>query len=86
SLDEIRGIALPNILRTRDIERAPEGVHAVVDFKKCNRCGTCTRSCFYDAITLTKAGAIVNTNKCDGCGMCMEVCPQNAVTMSKGKK
>lgn len=85
SLDEIRGIALPNILRTKDVERAPEGVHAVVDFNKCNRCGVCLRSCFYDAIKVTKAGAIVNPQKCDGCGMCMEVCPQRAVSMSKGK-
>ncbi|AFV12589.1 dihydroorotate dehydrogenase PyrD [Thermacetogenium phaeum DSM 12270] len=85
SLDEIRGVALPNILKTRDIEREPEGVHAVVDFKKCNKCGTCIRSCFYAAIKLTKAGAIVNPEVCDGCGMCMEVCPQNAVSMSKGR-
>jgi dihydropyrimidine dehydrogenase (NAD+) subunit PreA len=85
SLDEIRGMALPNILRTRDIEREPEGVHAVVDFKKCNKCGTCIRSCFYAAIKLTKAGAVVNPEVCDGCGMCMEVCPQNAVSMSKGR-
>jgi dihydropyrimidine dehydrogenase (NAD+) subunit PreA len=85
SLDEIRGVALPNILKTRDIEREPEGVHAVVDFKKCNKCGTCIRSCFYAAIKLTKAGAVVNPEVCDGCGMCMEVCPQNAVSMSKGR-
>lgn len=85
SLDEIRGIALPNILRTKDVVRAPEGVHAAVDFKRCTRCGVCTRSCFYDAITLTKAGAIINPDKCDGCGMCMEVCPQNAVTMTNPK-
>jgi len=86
SIDEIRGIALPNILKTKDVPRAPEGVHGVVNFNKCNRCGICVRSCFYDAIRVTKAGAIINTKKCDGCGMCMEVCPQDAVTMSKPKK
>jgi dihydropyrimidine dehydrogenase (NAD+) subunit PreA len=86
SLDEIRGIALPNILKTKDVVRAPEGVYGVVDFNKCNRCSICVRSCFYDAIRVTKAGAIINTKKCDGCGMCMEVCPQDAVTMSSAKK
>lgn len=82
SLDEIRGIALPNILTTAQVERAPEGVYATVNFDKCTRCGVCTRSCFYDAIKVTKAGAVVNAKKCDGCGMCMEVCPVNAVKMA----
>ena len=85
SLEEIKGMALPNILKTKDVVRAPEGVHAVVNFNECSKCGVCLRSCFYDAIRLTKAGAIINTNKCDGCGMCMEVCPQNAITMTKSK-
>lgn len=79
SLDEIRGVALPNIKKTSEVPRAPEGVYAVVDFNKCNRCAICKRSCFYNAITVTKAGAMVNTSKCDGCGMCAEVCPQDAV-------
>lgn len=83
SLDDIRGIALPNILRTKDVPREPEGVYATVDFEKCTRCGVCKRSCFYNAIELTKAGAIVDTNKCDGCGMCEQVCPEDAVTITK---
>lgn len=82
SLDEIRGMALPNILRTKDVVRVPEGVHAIVDFNKCDRCGVCVRGCFYDAITLTKVGAVIDKTKCDGCGMCKEVCPENAVSMN----
>jgi dihydropyrimidine dehydrogenase (NAD+) subunit PreA len=82
SLDEIRGMALPNILKTAEVVRAPEGIHAVVDFPKCTRCGICKRSCFYDAITITRAGAVIDSKKCDGCGMCMEVCPVDAVKMS----
>ena len=46
------------------------------------KCGVCKRSCFYDAITLTKCGAVIDQHKCDGCGMCMEVCPANAVSMT----
>jgi dihydropyrimidine dehydrogenase (NAD+) subunit PreA len=82
SLDEIRGMALPNILRTRDVVRAPEGVHAAVDFDKCNLCAMCIRSCFYDAIKLTKVGAVVDKKKCDGCGLCVEVCPEDAIRMA----
>ena len=86
SLDDIRGIALPNVLKTAQVERAPEGVYAKVDYDKCTKCGVCKRSCFYDAITLTKCGAVIDQHKCDGCGMCMEVCPANAVSMTSPQK
>ncbi len=86
SLDEIRGIALPNILKTSEIERAPEGVYASVDYEKCTKCGVCVRSCFYDAIKLTKMGAVINSKKCDGCGMCVEVCPSQAAKMNFPRK
>ena len=82
SLDDIRGLALPNILTTKDVVRAAEGVHAAVDFTKCDRCGVCLRSCFYEAITLTKVGAVIDKKKCDGCGMCVEVCPKDAAHMA----
>lgn len=78
SLDEIRGMALPNIVATRQVPREPENVSVTIDTSKCTRCGICLRSCFYDAITLTKAGAIINEEKCDKCGMCAEVCPEYA--------
>jgi len=86
SLDDIRGIALPNVLKTAEVERAPEGVTAKIDYEKCVKCGVCKRSCFYDAITLTKCGAVVDQHKCDGCGMCMEVCPADAVSMTSAQK
>ena len=52
-----------------------------VDQEKCTRCGVCLRSCFYDAITLTKVGAVINAEACDVCGMCTEVCPENAAQL-----
>ncbi len=82
SINDIRGIALPNILKTAEVVRAPEDVYAKVNPEKCTKCGVCLRSCFYDAITLTKVGAVINANKCDGCGMCVEVCPEDAAVMS----
>ncbi len=78
SVDEMRGVALPNIVKTAEVPREPENIKVVIDTAKCNKCGVCLRSCFYDAITLTRAGAVVNPEACDVCGMCVEVCPQSA--------
>jgi dihydropyrimidine dehydrogenase (NAD+) subunit PreA len=78
SLNDIRGIALPNILKTADVPRKPENVKVTIDTKKCTKCGVCLRSCFYDAINLTKVGAVINPSACDVCGMCVEVCPEHA--------
>jgi len=78
SVNEMRGAALPNIIKTADVPREPENVKVTIDTSKCTRCGICLRSCFYDAITLTKAGAVINAEKCDVCGLCAEVCPEHA--------
>jgi dihydropyrimidine dehydrogenase (NAD+) subunit PreA len=78
SLNDIRGVALPNILKTADVPRKPENVKVTIDTKKCTKCGVCLRSCFYDAINLTKVGAVINPSACDVCGMCVEVCPERA--------
>jgi dihydropyrimidine dehydrogenase (NAD+) subunit PreA len=81
SVNEMRGVALANILKTAEVPRRPENVRVIIDTKKCNRCGICLKSCFYDAITLTRAGAVINVEACDACGMCVEVCPNNAVSV-----
>lgn len=78
SLDDMRGIALPNIVKTAQVPRKPENVSVTIDTAKCNKCGICLRSCFYDAINLTRAGAVIDSEKCDVCGMCVEVCPERA--------
>ena len=81
SLDDMRGISLPKIVKTAEVPRKPENVKTVIDTSKCNRCGICLRSCFYDAISLTKAGAVINPESCDVCGLCTEVCPENAAQL-----
>jgi dihydropyrimidine dehydrogenase (NAD+) subunit PreA len=78
SLKDIRGVVLPNILKTADVPRKPKNVTVTIDTNKCTKCGVCLRSCFYDAIHLTKVGAVINPSACDVCGMCVEVCPQYA--------
>ena len=81
SLDEMRGMALPNIIKTADVPRKPENVKATIDTKKCTKCGVCLQSCFYDAITLTEVGAVINPKACDVCGLCVEVCPEHAARL-----
>jgi dihydropyrimidine dehydrogenase (NAD+) subunit PreA len=78
SLKDIRGLALKNMIKTSEVPRKPSHVGMVIDTAKCTRCGVCLRSCFYDAITLTKAGAVISAKECDVCGMCAEVCPSYA--------
>lgn len=81
SLEEMRGAALSNIVKTAEVPRKPENVKAVIETKKCTKCGICLRSCFYDAIALTKVGAVINPEACDVCGMCVEVCPEYAAQL-----
>jgi dihydropyrimidine dehydrogenase (NAD+) subunit PreA len=81
SINDIKGIALENIKKTSEVERDFEGIKFSVDTDLCSKCGVCLKSCMYEAISLTSAGAVINDNLCDRCGMCSEVCPQRAVRM-----
>jgi dihydropyrimidine dehydrogenase (NAD+) subunit PreA len=78
SVKDIQGIALKNIVKTAEVPRKPKDIGMVIETTKCTRCGVCLRSCFYDAINLTKIGAVIDSKKCDVCGMCAEVCPTYA--------
>jgi len=71
----MKGIALKNIVKTAEVPRKASNIAMVIDTTRCTKCGVCLRSCFYDAINLTKAGAVIDSKKCDVCGMCAEVCP-----------
>jgi len=83
SIKDIQGIALKNIVKTAEVPRKPKDIGMVIETTKCTRCGVCLRSCFYDAINLTKIGAVVDSKKCDVCGMCAEVCPTYAPHLVK---
>jgi dihydropyrimidine dehydrogenase (NAD+) subunit PreA len=50
SLDEIRGAALPNILKTAEVARQPEAFMQRSTLKNAP-VAACKRSCFYEAIT-----------------------------------
>lgn len=85
SIKEFKGIALNNILRTKDVERAPEKVSISVNKDKCIGCGECAISCFYEAISLKDGKAFIDSALCDICGLCLEKCPANAIYISRLK-
>jgi len=57
---------------------------AVVEKKRCTRCGACLDACPVNAITLNDT-AEIDKEICTGCGLCVEKCPHQAITMKKIK-
>jgi len=53
----------------------------VLDEELCARCGLCTISCPYNALTLTEKGPLVDELLCQGCGTCASICPNNALNI-----
>jgi len=80
SVQELIGIALPNIVPLDKIEREPP-VNAEVDHSKCIGCGFCVARCLYEAISISEGKASVDKDKCDGCGLCADFCPVKAIKM-----
>jgi len=83
SVYDFKGVALKNIISTRDVIRAPKGVYVTVDRDKCIGCGECQISCFYEAVKLRDGKAYINQKKCDVCGLCVEKCPTDAIHLSR---
>lgn len=54
---------------------------AVIDGKKCIRCGKCVSSCYFGAISKSGSGPKVNKFGCEGCGVCELVCPAGAIKL-----
>jgi dihydropyrimidine dehydrogenase (NAD+) subunit PreA len=79
SLDELVGIALPNIVGADKIERDFK-IQVHIDEEKCIGCGRCYISCMdgaHQAIKWDeeKRKASVDEDKCVGCQLCLHVCP-----------
>jgi len=47
--------------------------------RKCIGCGSCTKVCAHNAITITDRKAMINHDCCVGCGRCIGICPVDAV-------
>jgi dihydroorotate dehydrogenase/NAD-dependent dihydropyrimidine dehydrogenase PreA subunit len=83
SVNDLRGITLPQLRTFPTLERIPKGeIYVDVLSELCDGCGYCSNWCFYDAISFgSDRIAIVDKTKCDGCGLCLALCPQNAFEM-----
>ncbi|MFC1533137.1 4Fe-4S binding protein [Thermodesulfobacteriota bacterium] len=64
----------------------PSRFLAVVNEDLCIGCGTCAKTCYYDAAKTQKnngekSKAMINPKLCMGCGNCVVACPQDAVKL-----
>ncbi len=55
------------------------GQVAIIDQKRCTRCGLCVERCRFEAIS----DFTIDQVSCEGCGFCARICPENAITMQK---
>jgi ferredoxin len=81
SLADFRGLGLKYIV--------PQGkarwlkVYPVVDEKRCNGCGLCTKMGHCEAYTLQNGKGVPDLDKCVGCVYCQAVCRRKAITMKE---
>lgn len=52
------------------------GSKAVIDPKRCSRCGRCRELCRFGAID---EDFVVDSIVCEGCGVCVDFCPDTAI-------
>lgn len=79
SVEDIVGIALPNIVPADEIDRDFK-VQVTIDEEKCIGCGRCYISCWdgaHQAINWDEENrkASIDLDKCVGCQLCLHVCP-----------
>lgn len=56
----------------------PSSYVARVDADKCDACGKCASSCFFEAISIEDGAVVQSETACMGCGICVEKCPNSA--------
>ncbi|MFP4179602.1 MAG: NAD-dependent dihydropyrimidine dehydrogenase subunit PreA [Spirochaetaceae bacterium] len=87
NLDELVGIALPNLVSADEIERDFK-IQVEIDEDACIGCGRCYISCLdgaHQAITWDEKERLpkVDEEKCVGCQLCLHVCPVNCIKPGK---
>ena len=65
----------------KSTEKFWSGKTAVIDYDKCNNCGSCFNFCRFDAIKLVEDKYIIDEINCEGCSLCRHICPDNAIMM-----
>ena len=54
--------------------------YAQVDKEYCVSCGTCTKACPLQAISVPDGiSAVVEPDRCIGCGLCARECPASVI-------
>jgi dihydropyrimidine dehydrogenase (NAD+) subunit PreA len=92
TLSDFRGKVLPMIRSTAELKRDEKTPfemppHApfipLIDRQKCNLCGTCRNSCFYEVFSLNAENGTmtVDFDRCWSCGFCVGICPENAISL-----
>lgn len=83
SLDELRGLALPNLVQPEQLDRERK-LHCEIDSRRCIHCGRCYISCLdggHQAIGWEKRTPMIDKSLCVGCGLCTLVCPTEAISL-----
>ena len=66
-------------------EKISTSFKAVIDEKKCIKCGKCKEVCNFSAIEMKEGKFRINPFLCEGCGACKLVCPVNAIEIKEVK-
>ena len=51
------------------------------DYEKCDSCGLCIDTCYFNAIKFKDKKPVLKPFSCEGCGACELICPKNAITL-----
>lgn len=78
SVSEIIGQALNSLHPFEDIPPRPLVAKLTGD---CDGCGSCIKSCMYDALYCTDNRLQILPDQCTGCGMCVSVCSRKAMQL-----
>jgi ferredoxin len=62
---------------------ASSGYVAEVDPARCAVCGTCAKSCQFEAISFVDGHKVIDAARCLGCGVCVPKCPRQAITLRR---
>ncbi|HWR31142.1 MAG TPA: 4Fe-4S binding protein [Negativicutes bacterium] len=76
SVNDIKGLTLQKI---KERPFSTVSVPPKVEAARCIGCGSCVRSCPYQAIQLQKKVASIDATECFGCGLCVSRCPVQAI-------
>ncbi len=79
TVDSMIGIASKRSLTYEQTYELPCTV-SVIDNEKCTRCGSCVRSCFYDALEKGEDRVRTISENCIGCELCYSMCPEDAIS------